>query len=67
MTKTYEAVLKSSLIMLSLLALAVAGSSVAQAQTCHRQARARQLPTRFRAEGMTELMGGIELQCSDRW
>ena len=37
--KTYKAVLKSSLVMLSLLALAVVSSSVAQAQTCHVSAR----------------------------
>ena len=34
MTKTYKTVLRSSLVMLSLLALAVVSSGVAQAQDC---------------------------------
>ena len=62
MTKTYKAVLKSSLIMLIL--FAVAGSSVAQAQTCHVR-RVIGAPNTVRAEGMTEIMGGIEVQCTD--
>ena len=62
MKKTHKAVLKSSLIMLIL--FAVAGSSVAQAQTCHAR-RVSGAPTTVRAEGMTELLGGIELQCTD--
>ena len=62
MTKNYKAVLKSSLIMLIL--FAVAGSGVAQAQECFAR-RASGSPNTVRAEGMTELLGGIELQCSD--
>ena len=57
-TKTYKAVLKSSLVMLVL--FAVAGSGVAQAQTC--QARAINAAV-VRAEGITEMVGDIELQC----
>ena len=64
MTKTYKAVLRSSLVMLSLLALAVVSSGVAQAQTCFAR-RAVGSPNAVRAEGMTELLGGIELLCSD--
>ena len=63
MTKTYKAVLKSSLIMLVL--FAVAGSSVAQAQECfaRRTSGSTNLNT-VRAEGMTELLGGVELLCT---
>ena len=61
MTKTYKAVLKSSLIMLIL--FAVAGSSVAQAQECFAR-RTSGSPNTVRAEGMTELLGGIELKCA---
>ena len=56
--KTYKAVLKSSLVMLVL--FAVAGSGVAQAQSC--QARAKNTEM-VRAEGITEMVGDIELQC----
>ena len=59
MTKNYKAVLKSSLIMLIL--FAVAGSSVAQAQECFAR-RVSGSDNTVRAEGMTELLGGIELQ-----
>ena len=58
MTKTYKSVLKSSLVMLVL--FAVAGSGVAQAQSC--QARAERTEV-VRAEGITEMVGNIELQC----
>ena len=58
MTKNYKAVLKSSLVMLVL--FAVAGSSVAQAQECFAR-RASGSANTVRAEGMTELLGGIEL------
>ena len=58
MTKTYKSVLKSSLVMLVL--FAVAGSGVAQAQVC--LARANEATT-ARAEGVTEAVGGIELLC----
>ena len=46
MKKTHKAVLRSSLVMLSLLALAVVSSGVAQAQECSPAARAA-APTRF--------------------
>ena len=58
MTKNYKAVLKSSLVMLVL--FAVAGSGVAQAQVCI--ARADNATT-ARAEGITEAVGGVELLC----
>ena len=48
--------------MLSLLALTVAGSSVAQAQECI--ARGSK-PTMVRAEGITEAVGSIDLKCSE--
>ena len=51
-------VLKSSLVMLVL--FAVAGSGVAQAQECI--ARASSGNT-VRAEGITEVVGGVELLC----
>ena len=63
MTKNYKAVLKSSLIMLSLLALAVVSSGVAQAQQCFAR-RASGSVNAVRAEGMTELLRGIELLCN---
>ena len=49
--------------MLSLLALAVVSSGVAQAQECFAR-RASGGPNTVRAEGMTELLAGIELLCS---
>ena len=60
MTKTYKTVLKSSLVMLVL--FAVAGSGVAQAQVCLARANAS---TTARAEGITEAVGGIELLCHE--
>ena len=58
MTKNYKAVLKSSLVMLVL--FAVAGSGVAQAQECFAfQSGANTV----RAEGITEAVGNIQLQC----
>ena len=63
MKKTHKAVLRSSLVMLSLLALAVVSSGVAQAQTCFARL-ASGSPNAVRAEGMTELLGGIELLCT---
>ena len=47
--------------MLSLLALTVAGSSVAQAQECI----ARGKSVMVRAEGITEAVGTIDLRCSE--
>ena len=58
MTKNYKAVLKSSLVMLVL--FAVAGSGVAQAQECF---AFQSEPNTVRAEGITETVGGIQLQC----
>ena len=58
MKKTHKSVLKSSLVMLVL--FAVAGSGVAQAQECI--ARADDATT-ARAEGITEAVGGVELLC----
>ena len=55
--KNYKAVLKSSLVMLVL--FAVAGSGVAQAQVCQVKAT----PNTVRAEGITEMVGDIELRC----
>ena len=63
MKKTHKAVLKSSLIMLSLLALVVVSSGVAQAQECFAR-RLSGSDNTVRAEGMTELLGGIELKCA---
>ena len=61
MTKNYKAVLKSSLVMLVL--FAVAGSGVAQAQECFAfQSGANTV----RAEGMTEAVGSIQLQCRNQ-
>ena len=61
MTKNYKAVLKSSLVMLVL--FAVAGSGVAQAQECFAfQSGANTV----RAEGITEEVGKIQLQCRDQ-
>ena len=56
MTKTYKAVLKSSLVMLVL--FAVAGSGVAQAQECIAQVAKSKM---VRAEGITEVVGDIEV------
>ena len=58
MTKTYRTVLKSSLVMLVL--FAVAGSGVAQAQECQARAETTEI---VRAEGITEVVGDIQLQC----
>ena len=58
MTKNYKAVLKSSLVMLVL--FAVAGSGVAQAQECFAY---QSSPTKVRAEGKTEAVGSIQLEC----
>ena len=58
MTKNYKAVLKSSLVMLVL--FAVAGSGVAQAQECIAQVKKSEM---VRAEGITEVVGDIEVRC----
>ena len=54
--KNYKAVLKSSLVMLVL--FAVAGSGVAQAQSCQARAESTEI---VRAEGITEMVGNIEV------
>ena len=56
--KNYKAVLKSSLVMLVL--FAVAGSGVAQAQECIAQVKKSEM---VRAEGITEVVGDIEVRC----
>ena len=61
MKKIHKSVLRSSLVMLSLLALAVVSSGVAQAQECI----ARGKSAMVRAEGITEAVGTIELRCSE--
>ena len=58
MTKIHKSVLRSSIAMLIL--FAVAGSGVAQAQECF---AFQSDPTTVRAEGKTEAVGGIQLQC----
>ena len=63
MKKIQKPVRRSSLVILSLFAAAVAGSGVAQAQQCFAR-RASGSPNAVRAEGMTELLGGIELLCT---
>ena len=63
MKKLQKAVLRNSIVMLSLFALAVASSGVAQAQECFAfQSGANTV----RAEGMTEAVGNIQLQCRNQ-
>ena len=62
MKKIHKSVLRSSLVMLSLLALTVAGSGVAQAQECIARAGKSVM---VRAEGITETVGTIDLRCSE--
>ena len=57
MTKTHKAVLST----LAVLCLLFMGSGVAQAQECFAFQSAA--PNTVRAEGMTEAVGSIELQC----
>ena len=61
MAKIRKAVFRSGIVMMSLLAAIVAGSSVAQAQDC--RARVGDGNT-VRAEGMAEMVGSIELRCT---
>ena len=56
MTKTHKAVLST----LAVLCLLFMGSGVAQAQECF---AFQSDPTTVRAEGKTEAVGGIQLQC----
>ena len=63
MKEIQKPVRRSSLVILSLFAAAVAGSGVAQAQQCFAR-RASGSPNAVRAEGMTELLGGMELLCT---
>ena len=63
MKEIQKPVRRSSLVILSLFAAAVAGSGVAQAQQCFAR-RASGSPNAVRAEGMTERLGGMELLCT---
>ncbi len=64
MKRVQKAVLRNSIVMLSLLAAIVLSSSVAQAQRCEvRAATGDNAVANVRAEGMTETIGGIELRC----
>ena len=59
MTKTHKAVLSP----LAVLCLLFMGSGVAQAQECF---AFQSDPNTVRAEGMTEAVGSIQLQCRDQ-
>ena len=59
MTKTHKAVLST----LAVLCLLFMGSGVAQAQECF---AFQSGPTTVRAEGITEAVGSIQLQCRDQ-
>ena len=60
MKEIQKPVRRSSLVILSLFAAAVAGSGVAQAQECFAFPSGANT---VRAEGMTEAVGSIQLQC----
>ena len=59
--KIQKAVLRSSVVMLSLFAVTVVGSGVAQAQECIARAKS----VMARVEGLTEDVGTIELRCAE--
>ena len=61
MTKIHKSVLRSSIVMLSLLAAIVLSSGVAQAQKCI--AQGMEMPPTVRAEGITETVGSIDVKC----
>ena len=61
MAKIRKSVFRSGIVMLSLLAAIVAGSSVAQAQKC--VVRVEGGSNTVRAEGMTEVVGNLQLRC----
>ena len=61
MTKIRKSVLRSSIVMLSLLAAIVLSSGVAQAQKCI--AQGMEMPPTVRAEGITETVGSIDVKC----
>ena len=61
MAKIRKAVFRSGIVMLSLLAAIVLSSSVAQAQRCIAQVKGGS--ETVRAEGMTEVVGNLELRC----
>ncbi len=63
MAKIRKAVFRNGIVMLSLLAAIVVGSSVAYAQECLARAQGA---TTARAEGMTEAVGGVEILCRAR-
>ena len=60
MAKIRKAVFRSGIVMLSLVAAIVLSSSVAYAQECIARAQGA---TTARAEGITEVVGGVELLC----
>ena len=62
MKEIQKPVRRSSLVILSLFAAAVAGSGVAQAQECIARAKNTGM---VRAEGITEAVGTIELRCTE--
>ena len=65
MAKIRKAIFRNGMVMLSLLAVMVLSSSVAQAQSCFaRRASGTSERNMVRAEGMTELLSGIELLCT---
>ena len=64
MAKIRKAVFRNGIAMMSLLAAIVLSSSVAQAQRCEAQAAGGDnAVANVRAEGMTEMIGGIQLRC----
>ena len=63
MAKIRKAIFRNGIVMLSLLAAIVVGSSVAYAQECLARAQGA---TMARAEGMTEAVGGVEILCRAR-
>ena len=63
MAKIRKAVFRNGFVMLSLLAAIVLSSSVAYAQRCEAQAATTGAVATVRAEGMTEMIGGIQLRC----
>ena len=62
MKEIQKPVWRSSLVILSLFAAAVAGSGVAQAQECIARAKNTGM---VRSEGITEAVGTIELRCTE--
>ena len=63
MEKIRKSFLRSSVMMLSLVAVMALSTSVAEAQECLARAQGA---TTTRAEGMTEAVGGVEILCRAR-